>query len=78
MKKLLFYWLAAFVIVAIGCQKELSFEGSNTPAKGSLQSDVTGDCLPKSVNGTYLAGTQLIPAQIHLPYRSMSPKRDLM
>src|SRR6185436_16318778 len=26
------------------------------------QSDVTGDCLPKTVNGTYVATTALVPA----------------
>lgn len=62
MKKHLIYWLAAVLIVAVGCQKELSFEGSNSPAKGSLQSDVTGDCLPKTVNGTYVAASALVPA----------------
>src|SRR5258706_1788764 len=62
MKKHLIYWLAAFLIVIVGCQKELSFEGSNTPAKGSLQADVTGDCLPKTVNGTYVAAVALVPA----------------
>jgi hypothetical protein len=62
MKKHLIYWLAAFVIVMVGCQKELSFEGSNSPAKGSLQADVTGDCLPKTVNGTYVAASALVPA----------------
>ena len=51
MKKHLVYWLAAVLVVGFGCQKELSFEGSNEPAKGSLQSDITGDCLPKTVNG---------------------------
>ncbi|MGH2552574.1 MAG: hypothetical protein ACRDEB_02590, partial [Chitinophagaceae bacterium] len=62
MKKHLIYWLAAFVIVIVGCQKELSFEGSNTPAEGSLQADLTGDCFPKTVNGTYIAATALVPA----------------
>ena len=62
MKKHIIYFLAIAVIVAIGCQKELSIEGSNTPAKGSLQSDGTGDCLPKTVNGAYIAGTALVPA----------------
>ncbi len=61
MKKQLIYWLAAFVIVVVGCQKELSFEGSNAPAKGSLKSDATGDCLPKTVNGTYMATNPLVP-----------------
>jgi hypothetical protein len=62
MKKHLIYWLAAIVIIAIGCQKELSFEGSNSPAQGSLQSDITGDCLPKTVNGTYVVGAALVPS----------------
>ncbi len=62
MKKQLIWLLAAFSILVVSCQKELSFEGSNSPAVGSLQSDVTGDCLPKTVNGTYLVGTALIPA----------------
>jgi hypothetical protein len=62
MKKHLIYWLAAVLVVAMGCQKELSFEGSNTPAKGSLQADITGDCLPKTVNGTYIAASPLVPA----------------
>jgi hypothetical protein len=62
MKKHLFYWLALTFIVITGCQKELSFELGNTPAKGSLQSDVTGDCLPKTVSGIFVAGTPLVPA----------------
>ena len=56
------YFLALVLLIATGCQKELSFEGPNTPAKGTLQSDLTGDCLPKTVNGTYIAGTPLVPA----------------
>ncbi|MEO7982766.1 MAG: hypothetical protein ABI688_01670 [Bacteroidota bacterium] len=62
MKKHVFYWLALMLLVFIGCQKEVSFELGNTPAQGSLQSDVTGDCLPKSVNGAYVATTALVPA----------------
>lgn len=62
MKKHLIYLLVAFSILMVGCQKELSFEGSNSPAKGSLQSDVTGDCLPKTVNGTYVVAAALVPA----------------
>lgn len=50
------------VTLFAGCAKELSFEGPDTPAQGSLQSDITGDCLPKTVNGTYVAGTALVPA----------------
>ena len=56
MKKQFFYWLALCIIfIGIGCQKELSFEGSKTPADGSLQADISGDCLPKTVNGVYIA-----------------------
>lgn len=66
MKKQLLYLLAAVAVAATvfvtGCQKELSFEGSGTPAKGDLQDDVTGDCLPKTVNGIYSAGAALVPA----------------
>jgi hypothetical protein len=58
--------LFAFVLVAVSavvlmnaCQKEVSFEGGGTPSEGLLQSDVSGDCLPKTVNGTYEAGTAL-------------------
>ncbi len=61
MKKHVLYWLAVVLIVIIGCQKELSFELGNTPAEGSLQSDVSGDCLPKTINGTYVATTPLVP-----------------
>jgi hypothetical protein len=51
-----------FIVIAlgIGCQKELSFENGNTPAHGSLQSDVSGDCLPKTVNGIYAANSTLV------------------
>lgn len=62
MKKHVFSWLALLLLVFIGCQKELSFENDNVPAEGSLQADGTGDCLPKTVNGTYVATTALVPA----------------
>jgi hypothetical protein len=55
-------WLALFLILIISCQKEKSFEVGNNPSKGSLQSAITGDCLPKTVNGSYVAGTALVPA----------------
>ncbi len=61
MKKHAFYWLALGLLFMVGCQKELSFELGNTPSKGSLQSDLTGDCLPKTVNGTYVAASPLVP-----------------
>lgn len=43
----------------IGCQKEVSLELSGTVSSGSLQSNVTGECLPKTVQGIYEAGTVL-------------------
>lgn len=61
MKKQLLYWLAIAFIVVAGCQKETSFELGNSPGEGTLQSDVTGDCLPKTISGTYEAGTPLVP-----------------
>ncbi len=60
MKKQFLYLLALIVVIGIGCQKELSFELGDSPAKGSLQSDVSGDCLPKTVNGIYVATTPLV------------------
>jgi hypothetical protein len=60
MKKHLLILLAVALAFVIGCQKELSFEGENSPAEGSLQSDVNGDCLPKSVNGVYVAAKPLV------------------
>jgi hypothetical protein len=48
------------LVLFLSCQKETSFEGDNTPAEGSLLSDVNGDCTPKTVNGTYVAGTALV------------------
>ena len=46
--------------VLAACTKELSYEGPDRPAKGSLQSDLTGDCLPKTVTGTYKAAVPLV------------------
>lgn len=40
------------------CQKEKSLELGN-PAEGSLQDDL-GDCLPKNINGNYIASQALI------------------
>lgn len=49
--------MAMFMMNA--CQKEVSFEGGGTPSEGLLQSNVSGDCLPKTVVGTYEEGTAL-------------------
>jgi hypothetical protein len=59
MKRHFIYLFAVLAIAFAGCQKELSQEQGNVPAEGSLQSDVSGDCLPKTVNGAYIAGTAL-------------------
>ncbi|MFM2138820.1 MAG: hypothetical protein RJA57_1127 [Bacteroidota bacterium] len=61
MKNQLFGWLIISLLALSGCQKELSFEASGTPAEGSLQDDGTGDCMPKTVNGTYAVGQALVP-----------------
>ncbi|MFN8289658.1 MAG: hypothetical protein U0U70_05355 [Chitinophagaceae bacterium] len=61
MKKNILYLLLMGIIIAIGCQKEESFELPNTPAEGSLQDDASGDCLPKTVNGVYAVGVALVP-----------------
>ena len=62
MKKHVLNWFALVLLVVVGCQRETSFELGNIPSEGSLQSDVTGDCLPKSVNGVYEAAMPLVPA----------------
>ena len=59
MKKQILYLLALSVLLINGCQKELSFETSNSPSQGSLQTAVTGDCFPKTINGVYEAGKPL-------------------
>ena len=56
------YCLMLMLLVVLGCQKEVSFETGNKLSDGSLQSEITGDCLPKTINGTYEATKVLIPA----------------
>ena len=58
MKKLLAYLLVLSTVI-FACQKEVSFESGSNPSAGVLQSDVTGDCLPKNVIGTYEQSTSL-------------------
>ncbi len=48
------------------CQKEFSFQSGGVPSGGSLQSDVSGDCLPKTVAGIYVAGTSLVAADNYI------------
>ena len=59
MKKLSAFFLLAVVLFIVGCQKEVSFESSAIPSEGLLQSDVNGDCLPKTVAGIYEQGVAL-------------------
>ena len=46
-----------FLLFLVSCKKEKSFE-QGKPSKGSLQSS-SGDCLPKTVGGTYLVSKAL-------------------
>ena len=62
MNKLLSSLFLAVSILFITCKKEGSFELPTTPAKGSLQADGGGLCLPKTVSGSYIATTALVPA----------------
>jgi hypothetical protein len=57
--KFLFLSLLSTIYFFTSCTKELSHENAGIPSEGSLQSDVTGDCLPKNVNGVYEAGKAL-------------------
>lgn len=59
MKKLSVVLLLLGVFLFHACQKEVSFESGSTPSEGSLQFDGLGDCMPKNVVGTYVAGTAL-------------------
>jgi hypothetical protein len=62
MKRLIGLLLLSSFCFFQACQKELSLEtGGGTVASGTLQSDVTGECLPKNVAGIYEAGEELKP-----------------
>jgi len=60
-KQFLFLLPLSALLLFTACQKEFSLELSGTVSTGSLQSDVTGDCLPKTVQGVYEVGTVLDP-----------------
>ena len=51
--------LLSALLLFSACQKELSFETNSTPSSGSLRAEVSGDCLPKTVQGIYEVGTVL-------------------
>ena len=59
MKRIFFYLLIVSCILLIKCQKELSFDSGGNPSQGSLLDDGSGDCLPKTVNGNYIAQASL-------------------
>lgn len=58
-KRFLFLLSLGALLLWTACQKELSLETSDVASAGSLQSDTTGDCLPKTVQGVYEVGTVL-------------------
>jgi hypothetical protein len=58
--RFLLFFLLSSLVVFNGCQKELSFESGSGPSEGTLQDDGSGDCLPKSVAGIYVAGIALV------------------
>jgi len=49
--------LFGFLMIIVSCQKETSYELSKASAQGSLQSEVDGTCLSKTVNGLFTAST---------------------
>ena len=51
------FLLFGFAILFFSCQKELSYEAGL--GKGTLKKDVSGQCLPVNVNGTYKTDTLL-------------------
>ena len=58
---LLLSLITAFLFFT-ACQKEVSYQTGSTPSAGSLQSDIAGDCLPKTVAGVYEEKKALDPA----------------
>ncbi len=52
------FLLFGLALLIVSCQKELSYEAGL--GKGTLKKDVTGECLPVNVNGTYQKDTLLV------------------
>lgn len=63
---LFLFLLLGLCVGMISCQKELSYEVSKIPSQGTLQKDGSGDCLPKTVVGTYEEGVGLSGAANYL------------
>ncbi len=67
--KYLFVVISAMIFIS-ACQKELNFDVDGI-ARGSLKKDVTGDCLPSTINGIFrkdsvLDNTNFIDIQVDL------------
>lgn len=56
--KILLTAIITMLGVFFSCQKEYSVE-NGAPATGTLKSNVSGDCLPSSINGVYIADTAI-------------------
>ncbi len=65
---ILFLTVVSAIFLIHSCSKELSLEGIGSTAQsaGSLQKETAGDCLPKTVKGTYEVGTILVPASNYI------------
>ncbi|MCC7401725.1 MAG: hypothetical protein IT214_09590 [Chitinophagaceae bacterium] len=62
MRQFLSYLLVISTFILVhSCQKEVSLEIEHTPSQGSLQNDANGNCLPKKLNGAFIAGVALVP-----------------
>jgi len=60
MRRSLSFALVFLLIGIFSCKKEESLENSKTgTSSGSLQADATNECLPKTVQGVYVAGVSL-------------------
>lgn len=56
MKRLLICtYFFSLLFLLFSCQKELSLELKSSGAQGSLHSDATDECLPKTVSGSFIA-----------------------
>ena len=60
MRRSLSFALLLLLVGIFSCKKEESLENSKiVTSSGSLQADVTNECLPKIVDGSYVAGVSL-------------------
>ena len=69
-------WIALFLVSCVSiffaCQKEYSFENSSIPSVGVLQSNISGDCFPKTITGVFeatkilLADSNYITVQVNV------------